>query len=82
MTTDVVTTHAETELRQAAEIMFEKWFRHLPVVDSTGRVVGILSLRDLLTLVARGMPDTLQALTGQALVRDLRLTRVGPGDLD
>lgn len=84
MTTDVVTIPPDTPIREAAEIMFQKWFRHLPVVSADGKVVGILSLRDLLTLVAESMeePETLQALTGHKLVRDRRLERVEAGDLD
>jgi CBS domain-containing protein len=84
MTKDPVTITPDTELRDAAEIMFEKWFRHLPVVDETGDVAGIISLRDLLSLVAEGMeePRALRALTGHQLVRDRRLERIEPGDLD
>lgn len=84
MTTDVVTIRPETSLPEAAQIMFDKWFRHLPVTTDDGRVVGIISLRDLLSLVARGMedPEPLQKLTGHKLVRDRRLERVEAGDLD
>lgn len=84
MTTDVVTIHPDTTMRDAASIMFEKWFRHLPVLDEQGSVVGIVSLRDLVSLLAEGMeePETLQALTGHKLVRDMRLERVEAGDLD
>ena len=84
MTTDVVTIGPDTRLKDAAEIMFQKWFRHLPVVTEDGRVVGIISLRDLLALVAEGMqePETLRELTGHALVRDRRLERIEAGDLD
>lgn len=84
MTTDVVTVTPDTGIKDAANIMFEKWFRHLPVVTGDGKVVGIISLRDLLTLVARGMedPEPLQRLTGHKLVRDRRLERVEAGDLD
>ena len=84
MTTDVVTVSPDTGIKDAANIMFEKWFRHLPVVTGDGKVVGIISLRDLLTLVARGMedPEPLQRLTGHKLVRDRRLERVEAGDLD
>lgn len=84
MTTDVVTVSPDVALRDAAQIMFDKWFRHLPVVGANGSLVGILSLRDLLTLVAEGMdePESLQALTGHKLVRDRRLERVEAGDLD
>ena len=84
MSTAVVTIGPETGLRQAAEIMFQKWFRHLPVVTDDGKVVGIISLRDLLALVAEGLeqPETLSALTGHKLVRDRRLERIEAGDLD
>ena len=84
MTADVVTVGSDLSIREAAQIMFEKWFRHLPVVTGDGEVVGIISLRDLLGLVKEGMeePSALQSLTGHKLVRDRRLERVEPGDLD
>ena len=84
MTSDVVTVASDLSVREAAQIMFDKWFRHLPVVDAAGTVVGIVSLRDLNGLVAQGMeePDTLEHLTGHKLVRDRRLERVEAGDLD
>ena len=84
MTSEVVTVGSDLPVREAAQIMFDKWFRHLPVVDGDGNVVGIVSLRDLNGLVAQGMeePDTLEHLTGHKLVRDRRLERVEAGDLD
>jgi CBS domain-containing protein len=84
MTKDPVTITPDKSLKDAAAVMFDKWFRHLPVTSAEGKVVGIISLRDLLTLVAEGMeePATLQALTGHKLVRDRRLERVEAGDLD
>ena len=84
MTSDVVTVKSDLSVREAAQIMFDKWFRHLPVVDNEGDVVGIVSLRDLNGLVAQGMeePDRLEHLTGHKLVRDKRLERVEAGDLD
>ncbi|MGH2755791.1 MAG: CBS domain-containing protein [Actinomycetota bacterium] len=84
MTTEVVTVSPTESIKGAAEIMFDKWFRHLPVVTEQGKVVGILSLRDLLSLVAEGMdePAALVRLTGHKLARDVRLERVEAGDLD
>lgn len=84
MTTNPVTIRPDTPLRDAAEIMFDKWFRHLPVVTDAGQLVGVISLRDLLVLVAQGLeePEALTRLTGHKLVRDRRLERIGPGDLD
>jgi CBS domain-containing protein len=84
MTSDPVTIPPHTNLRDAAQTMFDKWFRHLPVMTAEGDVVGIISLRDLLTLVAESLeePTALQNLTGHKLVRDRRLERVEAGDLD
>lgn len=84
MTPDPVTVPLSATVREAAGIMFDKWFRHLPVVAENGEVAGIISLRDLLSLVAQGMeePTTLETLTGHKLTRDIRLERVEAGDLD
>ncbi len=48
MTSPVVTFFAEQTLPLADEIMRLKHFRHLPVVDDAGRLVGLVSHRDLL----------------------------------
>ena len=84
MTKDPVTIARDASIKEAAEIMFQKWFRHLPVTNEQGKVVGVISLRDLLTLVAESLDDPahLQTLTGHKLVRDKRLERVEAGDLD
>ena len=44
MTADPVTIEPETSIEEAAKIMFEHNFRHLPVVKD-GRPLGIVSLR-------------------------------------
>jgi CBS domain-containing protein len=44
MTEDPVTIEPETTIDEAAQIMFEHNFRHLPVVKD-GRPLGIVSLR-------------------------------------
>ena len=84
MTQDPVTVDPDLSIQDAAKIMFDKWFRHLPVTTGDGKVVGIISMRDLLTLVSQGMeePVHIQTLTGHQLVRDRRLERVEAGDLD
>jgi CBS domain-containing protein len=84
MTKDPVTVDPDSSIQDAAKIMFDKWFRHLPVTTGDGKVVGIISMRDLLTLVSQGMdePAHIQTLTGHQLVRDRRLERVEAGDLD
>ena len=47
MTESVVTITPDTEIKDAAKMMFEKNFRHLPVVNKDGRLMGIASLRRL-----------------------------------
>jgi CBS domain-containing protein len=47
MTESVVTIEPDTEIKDAAKMMFEKNFRHLPVVNKDGRLMGIASLRRL-----------------------------------
>ena len=47
MNKSVVTIEPDTEIKDAAKMMFEKNFRHLPVVNKEGRLMGIASLRRL-----------------------------------
>jgi acetoin utilization protein AcuB len=55
MTWDVVTTHPEASLTHAALLMFERRVGSLPVVEK-GRLVGILTERDLLRVLIEGGP--------------------------
>jgi CBS domain-containing protein len=48
MTRDVRTARAGMNLRDALEVMHAGNFRHLPLVDEAGLVVGMLSIRHLL----------------------------------
>ena len=45
MTSDPITATADTDVEEAARVMLEHGFRHLPVVDDDDRVIGIVSLR-------------------------------------
>ncbi|MFC7044530.1 CBS domain-containing protein [Halobacteriaceae archaeon GCM10025711] len=47
MTSDVVTTTANEPIRDAADTMIEHGFHHIPVVDETEGVVGIVTTTDL-----------------------------------
>jgi len=47
MTTDVVTTTAQTPIQAAADTMLEHGIHHLPVVDEKEGVIGMLSTTDL-----------------------------------
>jgi CBS domain-containing protein len=48
MTRDVVTVRPETSIHEAAALMVTRGVSGLPVVDDTGRVVGIVSEGDLI----------------------------------
>jgi CBS domain-containing protein len=44
---DLETVSPKTDVAEAAEHMVSRNIRHLPVTDTRGRVVGIISIRDL-----------------------------------
>lgn len=48
MTPDPVTATADTECDEAARLMLDGGFRHLPVLDEAGQVVGVVSVRRVL----------------------------------
>jgi CBS domain-containing protein len=56
MTEDPTTASADADCDEAAQIMLEHGFRHLPVLDDAGNVAGIVSLRRVVaaTKAARG----------------------------
>jgi CBS domain-containing protein len=45
MTENPITTTLDTDVDAAARVMLENGFRHLPVLDESGRVAGVVSLR-------------------------------------
>lgn len=47
MSTDVVTTTANESIRDVADLLVERGFHHLPVVDDEDNVVGMLTTTDL-----------------------------------
>ena len=54
MSTDLFTVRPEDLVDLAASLMEWEHIRHVPVEDDQGRLVGVLSHRSLLRLVARG----------------------------
>lgn len=55
MTRDVFTVHPEDLVDLAASLMSWKHVRHVPVEDMEGRLVGLVSHRTVLRLIADGM---------------------------
>ena len=47
MTRNVVTIDKDADISQAQEIMSKHLFRHLPVVDENNRLIGIVTDRDI-----------------------------------
>jgi CBS domain-containing protein len=45
MTEDPITARADMDVEEAARVMLENGFRHLPVVDENGQVISVVSLR-------------------------------------
>jgi CBS-domain-containing membrane protein len=58
---------ASATIKEAAALCLEKHIGTLPVVDEKGRLVGLLQLRDLLTLV---MPDFIKLVQDFGYVGD------------
>ena len=48
MTTNIVTVSPETDVSQAARLLLEKHINGIPVVDSSGGIVGVLCQSDLI----------------------------------
>jgi CBS domain-containing protein len=77
MTTDLFTVRPEDVIDLAANLMHWRHVRHVPVEDDEGRLIGIVSHRDLLELFARGKANS----SSEIVVRDVMktdLTTVGP----
>jgi CBS domain-containing protein len=45
MTEDPITASAEMDVEKAARVMLDNGFRHLPVMNESGQVTGVVSLR-------------------------------------
>jgi CBS domain-containing protein len=54
MSREVVTCAPEDDAEEALEVLSERQLRRLPVVDGKGRLVGILSLADVLRRTRKG----------------------------
>jgi acetoin utilization protein AcuB len=75
MSSPAVTTTPDTSLQDALALMDEHRFRRLPVVDEKGRLVGIVSERDL--LYASPPPSTLlSGLELNHLLADLQTEEI------
>jgi CBS domain-containing protein len=63
MTGDVVVGVPHDDIMSVAHVMTERRFRHLPVVDDDGKVIGMISIGDVMKAQRdeyRGEIDTLE----------------------
>ena len=57
MTPHPMVIHADDSLSEALRRLTGGHRRHLPIVDARGRVLGLISIRDILTYIAERFPE-------------------------
>jgi CBS domain-containing protein len=62
MSSPVVTVAPEDEVRHCMQLMTDRRIRHLPVVEKTGSMVGMISIGDLVRAVIEEQQETIQHL--------------------
>jgi CBS domain-containing protein len=62
MSAPVVTVGPDDPVRRCMRIMTDKRFRHLPVVDTGGAMVGVISIGDLVSAVIEEQQETIEQL--------------------
>jgi CBS-domain-containing membrane protein len=75
MSREVHTVRSDTPLAEAVELLLDKVYRTLPVVDEVGRVVGILTDGDLLRRAKLLAPSAQQELTQTEVRQELAQIR-------
>ena len=66
MTKAVKTILVSTDRKTAKKLMIDNHIRHLPVVDETGKVVSMLSMRHLLRADISDLEETIWTLVSEA----------------
>ncbi|MFN2333953.1 MAG: CBS domain-containing protein [Wenzhouxiangellaceae bacterium] len=67
MATDLFTVRPDDIVDFAASLMEWRYVRHVPVEDDSGRLLGLISHRQLLRLIARGLNNEVESV----MVRDI-----------
>jgi CBS domain-containing protein len=62
MSSKVISVRIDTTLHDCLKLVTDRSIRHLPVVDATGRVVGVLSIGDLVRAVVAQQAETISSL--------------------
>ena len=69
MTSKVVTLSPHHSFSEAANLMNDRYFRHCVVVDAQGKIVGVISDRDILRALARN-PNARSKSLDQIMTRN------------
>ncbi len=78
MRRDVATVHPESPLTQVVELLLDKDYTAVPVVDNDGKVVGMVSDNDLLTRGGMRVTISLKRATDLDFVRGLHESLESP----
>lgn len=62
MSSPVITVGLEDEVSRCMQLVTERRIRHLPVVDKTGSMVGMVSIGDLVRAVIEEQQETIEQL--------------------
>jgi CBS domain-containing protein len=62
MSTGVISVRSDTPLSECLKMVTEHRIRHLPVLDAAGKVVGVLSIGDLVRAVVAQQAETINSL--------------------
>ena len=68
MTTAVVAVRPDDTVEHAAKLMYERRVKRLPVTDENGRLVGIISRADVLSVFDRTDHDIYQEITNEVIL--------------
>jgi CBS-domain-containing membrane protein len=68
MTHPAVTVTPDDSVEQAARLMYTLQVKRLPVIDHSGRLVGIISRTDVLTVYDRPDDEIRQEIIGNVIV--------------
>ena len=81
MTTNVITVTLSTTLAEARSTMKEHRIRHLPVVNESGEMVGLLTQSDVLAAADSILRDAENRIPAREIsIRDVMVTKIATVD--
>lgn len=66
---NIITAKADESVESCMEKMMSKGIRHLPIVDDNDKVIGMISIKDLVKTVVADKEKTIKVLSDFALGR-------------